>query len=87
MTPDTDPWDRFTIHTYRHAAGPDAYRVVFKLTDPAARAAAGSPAVVVLRAGGELVVRYDPPQRGVPGLGRDDYLRKAAVVVKARAGG
>jgi hypothetical protein len=65
------------------SAAADARRVVFALADRAARAAAGSPAVVVLRAGGDLLVRYDPPARTVPGLGRDDYLRKAAEVVRA----
>ena len=79
-----DPWQRFTIRAYRHPAAADARRVVFELADPTERAAAGQPAVVGLRAGGDLLVRYDLPALGVPGLGRDDYLRKAAAVVQAR---
>lgn len=82
-----DLWGRFTIQVSRDPAAADARRVVFELADPVARKTAGSPAVVVLRAGGELVVRYDPPARPVPGLGKDDYFRKAAEVVKSRMRG
>ena len=87
MRADDDPWGRFTIRASRHPAAPDARSVVFELADPAARKSAGPPAVVVLRAGGELVVRYDPPARPVPGLTKDDYFRKAAEVVKGRRRG
>jgi hypothetical protein len=83
MPTDDDRWGRFTIRAYRHPAAADARRVVFERADPGERAAAGPPAVVVLRAGGDLLIRYDPPAQAVPGLGKDDYLRKAAEVVRA----
>lgn len=82
-----DLWGRFMIRSFRHPAATDARRVVFDLADPTARKSAGSPAVVVLRAGGELVVRYEPPARPIPGLAKEDYLRKAAEVIKARKRG
>jgi hypothetical protein len=85
MSQDARPWEQFSIRVYRHPAAVDAKRVVFELADPTARAAAGTPAVVVLRAGGELLVRYDPPQIPVRGLERDDYLQKAAEVAKSMA--
>jgi hypothetical protein len=66
-----------------HPAGPDARRVVFELADPDARDAAGRPAAVVLRAGGDVIVRFVPPATEVPGLGRADYVRKAIEVVRA----
>ena len=86
MPEPADPWARFRIRAFHDPAAGDARRVGFELADPAARKAAGTPAVVVLRAGGELLVRYDPPQLGVPGLAREDYLRKAAEVLKALRG-
>jgi len=76
-------WTRFRIRVFPHPAATDARRVVFELADRAAGLAAGRPATVVLRAGGELLVQYDPPQLGVPGLGKDDYLQHAAAIVKA----
>jgi ABC-type nitrate/sulfonate/bicarbonate transport system substrate-binding protein len=76
------PWDQFRIRAYRHQAAADARRVVFAVADPAAAVAVGAPAVVVLSAGGEPLVRYDPPRVAVRGLGREDYLQKAAEVVK-----
>ena len=76
------PWSRFTIRAYRDAAAGDAVRVVFERTgDRAAR-----PAAVVLRAGGELIVRYDPPDPPVPGLTRDDFIRHAGEVVQGLPG-
>lgn len=86
MPKSDDPWAQFRIGVYRDPAARDARRVVFELVDARARAAAGSPATVVLKAGGELVVRYDPPQLGVPGLTKSDYLRKAGEMVKTRTG-
>jgi len=86
MQHNTHLWPRFHIRAYRHPAAPDARRVVFERADPAARAGAGRPAAVVLRAGGELVVRYDPPDLGMAGLAKVDYLEKAAAIVKALPG-
>jgi hypothetical protein len=75
-------WDRFTVRAYRDPAAGDARRVVFELKgDPGAR-----PAVVVLRAGGELLVRYEAPDPPIAGLDRDDFLRRAAEVVQALPG-
>jgi hypothetical protein len=76
---DDEVWDRFTIRAYRDSAGAGAIRVEFEPKDPAAR---GRPAVVVLRGGGELLVRCDPPEPAVPGLGRHDFLKKAVSVVR-----
>jgi hypothetical protein len=86
MSNNPDRWARFRIRFFRHPAADDARRVVFELADPGAGSAASRPATVVLRAGGELLVQYDPPQPGVPGLGRDDYLQKAAAIVRAMPG-
>lgn len=82
MTPD-DIWDRFSIQATRHFGAADAYQVVFEFRNPAARHSAGKPAAVILCADGELVLRFQDPDLGVPGLAKDDYLKKAAEVVKA----
>jgi hypothetical protein len=84
MAADDERWKRFAIRAYRDPAAADARRVVFEIADPQARARAGRPAAVVLHAGGELLVRYEPSQTRVPGLGREDYVRKAAEVVRAQ---
>jgi hypothetical protein len=76
-------WQWFVIRAYRDPAADDARRVVFEVADPKTRATAGRPTGVVLRAGGDLLVRYEPPQVKVPGFGRDDYVRKAAAVVRS----
>ena len=80
---DDNVWNDFTIRAYRDPAGTGAIRVEFEPKGPAAR---GCPAVVVLRGGGELLVRCDPPEPAVPGLGRHDFLKKAVSVVKGLAG-
>ena len=77
-------WAGFLIQVSRHPAGRDARRVVFELADADTRDAAGRPAAVVLRAGGDVIVRYVPPEVEVPGLGRSEYVRKAVEVVRAR---
>jgi hypothetical protein len=84
---DGPDWDRFLILVSRHPDDPDTYRVVFERRDPAARDAAGQPAVVIVRGGGDLTVRFVPPAAAVAGVGREDYVRKAVAVVKAQAGG
>jgi len=81
--PDRVVWGQFVIRTYRDPAAGDARRVVFEPRDPLP---GGTPAAVVLPAGGDLLVRYDPPRPAVPGLGRDDFLRKAAAVVRGLPG-
>jgi len=78
------PWAGFLIQVSRHPAGRDACRVVFELADAEARDAAGRPASVVLWAGGDVIVRYVPPEVAVPGFGRSDYVWKAVEVVRAR---
>src|SRR5689334_23294292 len=86
MRTPANPWARLRITVSSDPAAADARRVVFELTDPAARSAAGRPAAVVLRGGGELLVRYDPPAVPVPGLGKADFLRKAAEAIRADPG-
>jgi hypothetical protein len=77
-------WAAFLIQVSRHPSDRDTRRVVFELADEEARDTAGRPAAVVLRAGGDVVVRFVPPDLEVPGLGRGDYVRKAVEVVRAR---
>jgi hypothetical protein len=83
VTSDAHLWDRFSIQSTRHYGAADAYQVVFELRNPAARNSAGKPATVILCADGELILRFQAPDLGMPGLGRDDYLQKASAVVKA----
>lgn len=83
MTRDAHIWDRFSIQATRHYGAADAYQVVFVLRNLTGRQSAGKPAAVILCADGELVLQFQAPDLGVPGLGKDDYLKKAGEVVKA----
>jgi hypothetical protein len=86
MVDDPDKWTQFNIRVYNDATAGDARRVVFEPRGHPARGGVSHPAMVVLRAGGDLIVRFSPPQPEVPGLTRDDFVSKAASTVRWLAG-
>jgi hypothetical protein len=79
----TQTWGGYTIRVYRDAVAPDARRVVFEPRRPVSGGSPTIPATVVLRAGGELLVRYTPPQPEVSPFQREDYVLKAVEVIQA----
>jgi hypothetical protein len=81
MPNQSDKWALFNIRVFNDASAPDATRVVFEF-----RNSKSHPATVVLRAGGEMVVRYLAPEPEVPGFTRDDFVTKAAAMVQWMAG-
>lgn len=78
MPNDIDKWNQFDIRIYNDAAAGDARRVEFHF-----RGRKALPAIVVMRARGELIVRYLPPEPAILGLTRDDFVLKAAEMVKS----
>lgn len=76
--PVEDRWTLFNIRVLKDDCAADARRVVFKLLGNNSQTA-----TVVLRAGGELVVQYLPPERKVPGFTRNDFVAKAGEIVRS----
>jgi hypothetical protein len=76
--PVEDRWILFSIRVLKDDCATDAQRIVFKV-----RGAKSNPATVVLRAGGELVVQYVPPEPKVPGFTRNDFVAKAGEIVRS----
>jgi hypothetical protein len=77
MPTDADKWTQFNIRVYSDPWAADARRILFEL-----RGQKSHPATVVLRAGGELLVKFLPPEPEVPGFTRDDFVLKAAAMVR-----
>jgi hypothetical protein len=76
-----DRWALFNIRIQNDPSAPDARRVVFEF-----RNSKSHPATVVVRAGGEMVVRYLPPDPDVPGFNRNDFIMKAVAMVQRMDG-
>jgi len=72
-----DKWAPFNICIYKDSSALDARRVVFEF-----RKSKSHPATVVLRAGGEMIVRYLPPEPEVPDITRKDFIAKAVAIVQ-----
>jgi hypothetical protein len=75
--PVDDRWTQFKIRVYTDTSAADAQRVVFTL-----RGKKSQSAMVVLSAGGELVVEYRAPEPAVPGFNRNDFVAKAGEMVR-----
>ena len=76
-----DKWALFNIRIHNDSSAPDARRVVFEF-----RNSKSHPATVILRAGGEMVVRYLPPEPDLPDLTRRDFIEKAVAMVQGMDG-
>jgi hypothetical protein len=77
--PVEDRWTLFSIRVFKDDCATDDRRIVFEL-----RGSESQAATVVLRAGGELVVQYLPPEPRVPGFTRNDFVSKAGEIVRLR---